>query len=132
MNMNFDFVAAVVGLLLIPFLNGYKEISPLLNPQYFNKVLIVCIALAIVALCNLGYVNKFRVPNNPYLLLFCPLYALTLYRVMCLWFRKMHGRDPLNYWREWAPEKRPDNNFQTCYVVLAVGAPIGLLGLYYP
>jgi len=131
--MELEEIAFMLGLFSIPGLyivGGIANKNPLANPRYFKIIGCYCIATAALGLLSIPFNNN---RPNLYLFLLCPLYSITLYRLLLLWWYKAgHRRAPKFTYRERDPKLFWDEILQLFHLILSMSGPLFLLAIYYP
>ena len=130
--MQLDEIALLVGLMIIPFLFLFAR-TILLNSKYNLTLFIFVLTLFILGLTQIK--NSTDGKPNFYLFLFCPLYSLTLFRVLLYFFKRHFKRAPKD------PPRFPafqddglqwDRLFNFLFLILSLCVPIVLLACFYP
>jgi hypothetical protein len=129
--MPLDEISFLVGLMIIPFLFLFVR-KVLFNPKYNTPLLIFASILFILGLTQVK--NDAGGRPNFYLFLFCPLYSLTLFRVLLYFFKHRFQREPKdpprlstfsNDGMNW------DRLFNMTFFILSVCLPVALLACFY-
>jgi hypothetical protein len=129
--MHLDEIAFLVGLMSIPFLFLLIR-KVLFNPKYSSPLLIFVSVLFGLGLTQI----KNHTGNRPnfYLFLFCPLYSLTLFRILLYFFKRHFKRepeDPPRFSDFQNDGLYPDRLFNITFLILSLCLPVGLLAYFY-
>ena len=129
--MQLDEITFLIGLMIVPFLFLFAR-AILLNSKYNLMLFIFVSTLFILGLTQIK--NSTGEKPNFYLFLFCPLYSLTLFRILLYFFRRHFKRDPKD------PPRFPsfqddglqwDRLFNFTFLILSLCVPVGLLACFY-
>ncbi len=125
--MEFDFFIFLFGLIIVPF--SFIFFPKLFyNKKFTIPFFLFTITLAIIGLSSIALVNNQKL--NSYLFLICPLYSLTLFRILLYIFKLNLNRNPKNPPRQFLPEDDGlwwDRLFYFTFIILSLLLPTGLL-----
>lgn len=134
--MEWDFIAFIGSLFLIPALYiiaGIGKWSILTDPKKYIIVFAVCVVFAVIGLLTIPYNNS----PNFYLFLICPLYSISLYRLLCVIFKSRFGRDPILTGKGLSanPQLQKampgwDDFFNACFFFLSIFGPVLMLAIF--
>lgn len=119
------------GLMIVPF-------SFLFFPKiYFNRRFVLPFFLLVTTLAIVGLLapkSTIETKPNFYLFLLCPLFSLTILRVLIFIFNKILKRNPQNPPRNFFMNEDGlgwDRLFYFIFMILSLCVPIGLTAYFY-
>ena len=127
--MKLDLISFLIGLVLIPLIFVVRR-RTLTETKYLRLLFIIGITLAVIGLLTIPYVKG---KPNFYIFLICPLFSLTVFRFLYLWFKRSLKREPEDTFLRWFPEKDLswDRAFNVAFFVISISLPLFLLAIVY-
>jgi hypothetical protein len=130
-KMELDEISFLFGLMFIPFTFIFAP-KLFYNKKYTIPLLVFVLTLSIFGLTKIDMTNNSK--PNFYLFLFCPIYSLTLLRILLHYFRLRLHRNPKYPPRNFFTEDDAlgwDRLFYFTFTILSLCLPIGILAYFY-